>query len=175
MKTIRFALLLGLAVLLTGCQGSPDVSIENQHISLNPAGAPAATIDAHGNLSIDGETVTVSAPQRQMLARYHDNVVALYAETEALKDIGLNMAGDALQMAGRSIKESIGLAEPASTDAKAQAQAMRAKGEKIEQRAQTLCQRLQRTRELQATLASHIAAFGPYARLDPAPAQLNCL
>lgn len=168
-KIARLIGLVALTSLLAACHRGHDISIDGHSITMHAADVPAATITSTGSLSVGPKLIDVSPDQRQMLMHFYNGVVSIEKGSEAMKQAGLDMAGNALHAAGHSIANAVGVASDSSAAGKATTQAIQAKGDVMEKKALQLCARVQQIKSLQASMATQIPAFKPYAGLDPAP------
>lgn len=168
-KIVRLIGLVALTSLLAACHRGHDISIDGHSITMHASDQPAATITSTGSLSVGPKLIDVSPDQRQMLMHFYSGVVSIQASSKAMKQAGVDMAGDALHVAGHSIASAVGVAADSSTADKATAQAIQTKGDAMEKKAHQLCIRVHQIKSLQTTMATQIPAFKPYAGLDPAP------
>ncbi|GAP65035.1 lipoprotein [Mizugakiibacter sediminis] len=169
MPTHRSSLLLAaaLGVALSGCgRAAPDgavatgdayIAIRDGLAIVRARGLPDASIAADGALRI-GETAIATTPaQREQLARFH-------AEAVALRDDGIATGRAGLAVAGHAIGAVIsGLAggDPDRIDKDVDARARI-----VEARARKLCADLAQLRTTQDAIASALPAFRPYARIS---------
>lgn len=169
-------LLLALTALLVACSGSgSDVQvfggstdIINSHITLHDgvvtiraSGVPDATVDANGQLRIDGHDVTVNDAQRSLLQRYNASAQTMRSDAIATGKAGVATATKAVSAAAGKI-----------TGADS-AEAARAKAEEaaddVKQAAAKICEDLATMKSAQDEVATQLEAFKPYAHaLDDA-------
>lgn len=167
MKVLASALLMG--ALLVGCGGHSEsttsgsaqvngsgVTFDNNSVTLNRSGLPAARIGADGSLRIAGKPVALNAAQQQAMRGY-------YAQLQAVAkqgiEIGTKGRGVRCARGGRSAQ---GRAErqPDQIGGKIEAEA-----DTFKQHALQICDRLVGLRTAQDAAASLIPAFAPYASL----------
>jgi hypothetical protein len=168
-KIVRLISLVALTSLLAACHRGHDISVDGHSVTLHVDDQPAATITSRGSFSVGSKLIDVTPDQRQLLIRYYNGVVDIHRGVESLKKAGFAMAGKSLDMAGQSVKQAVGLASDSSTAGKAAAKAMQDKGQQMEQAAAQLCRTVGEVKQWQASIATQIAAFKPYAELDAAP------
>lgn len=168
-KTASLFCLVVFAALLGGCHRGQDISIDGHSVTLHADNKPAATITSRGSFSVGSKLVDITPDQRQLLIRYYNGVGAIHRGVEAMKDQGIAMAGAAVHTAGHSVAQAVGIASDSSVADKANAKAMQSKGQQMQQAAMQLCGEVNEVRQWQASIAAQIAAFKPYAGLDPAP------
>lgn len=168
-KTASLFCLVVIAVLLGGCHRGQDISVDGHSVTLHANDKPAATITSRGSFSVGSKLIDVTPDQRQLLIRYYNGVVAIHRGVQDVKDQGLAMAGAAVHTAGHSVAQAVGIASDSSVADKAHAEAMQDKGQKMQQAAMQLCGEVNEVKQWQASIAAQIAAFKPYAGLDPAP------
>lgn len=167
LRLVALTALVALATLLAACGShGQNISFDGHSVTLHTSGEPAATITSRGSLSVGSKAIDLTPVQRQLLLRYYNRVTAIHGEAEALKQAGIDLAGQAVHKAGHSIKQAVGLASSAST---VDVDDLDAAGDKIDQRAHALCSNVGKAKTLQATLSKTIKAFAPYADIDPAP------
>lgn len=167
-KTASLFCLVVLAALLGGCHRGHDISFDGHSVTLHANSQPAATITSRGSFSVGSKLIDVTPDQRQLLIRYYNGVMDIHRGVESLKKAGFAMAGKSLDMAGESVKQAVGLSDSSTAD-KAAAEAMQDKGRQMEQAAAQLCRTVGEVKQWQASIATQIAAFKPYAGLDAAP------
>lgn len=168
-KTASLFCLVVFAALLGGCHRGHDISVDGHSVTLHADDQPAATITSRGSFSVGSKLIDVTPDQRQLLIRYYNGVVAIHRGVQAVKDQGLAMAGEAVHTAGHSIGKAVGIASDSSAADKASAKAMQDKGQQMQQTAMQLCGKVDEVKRWQVSIAAQIAAFKPYAGLDPAP------
>ena len=153
------------AALLAGCDkdGGP-AHASFQHFEVNNDALvtvhsrtrPDATINAAGDLTIDGKPVTTTTMQRQLLQRYFTQVQGIRSDAIATGQQGVALAG-------KAIGEVVGglmAGDPDRIGERVEAEAG-----KVEAKAAQICVRLGAIRSVQEALASDLAAFRPYATI----------
>lgn len=169
MKIMHLIGLIALTATLTACHQGNVASVDGTLITLHADNAPAATISAQGDLRIDKTSVDLSAAQRRLLTRYHDGIMAIDSSRKALTQTSTDVAGKSMKLAGKSIKQAVGLGHDSSSALAAAEQDINRAGDAIGKKALALCTRLEKIRNLQAALDRQLDAFKPYADIDPAP------
>ncbi|MEB2231145.1 DUF2884 family protein [Xanthomonas campestris pv. campestris] len=167
MKVLASALLMG--ALLVGCGGHSEsttsgsaqvngsgVTFDNNSVTLNRSGLPAARIGADGSLRIAGKPVALNAAQQQAMRGY-------YAQLQAVAkqgiEIGTKGAAFGAHAAGEALKGVLsGNPDPIGEKIEAEA-------DTFKQHALQICDRLVGLRTAQDAAASLIPAFAPYASL----------
>lgn len=169
MKVLASALLIG--ALLVGCGGHSEsttsgsaqvngsgVTFDNNSVTLNRSGLPAARIGADGSLSIAGKPVALNAAQQQAMRGY-------YAQLQAVAkqgiEIGTKGAAFGAHAAGEALKGVLS-GNPDQIGEKIEAEA---EADTFKQHALQICDRLVGLRTAQDAAASLIPAFAPYASL----------
>jgi len=161
---------LALAVLTTACSGSGSdvqvfggstdiinnrITLHDGVVTIKASGVPDATVNAQGQLAIDGHDVAVNGAQRTLLQRY--NAAAQAMRTDA---IATGKAGASTAM------KAVGAAASKITDAEG-AEAARAKAEEaasdVKQAAAKICEDVAAMKSAQDELATQLEAFKPYA------------
>ncbi|HET6555543.1 MAG TPA: DUF2884 family protein [Dyella sp.] len=170
-------LLLAMATLTAACSGGSGSDVQvfggstdiiNNRITLHEgsvtvraSGAPDATVDAHGQLAIDGHDVTVNDAQRALLQRYNAAAQAMRTDAIATGKAGVATATKAIGAAAGKITGSAN-ADEASAKADEAAADVKAAAAKI-------CDDLVSMKTAQDELATQLEAFKPYAHaLDDA-------
>jgi len=156
------ALLLAflLAPVLAGCSGHGGtasnryVSFVGDTVVVKAPGHPDARVDANGDLRIGNSTVVVNPSQRDLLKRYHGQVLAV-------RDDGLatGKQGAALGMhAIGSVVNNLVAGTPDKID-----QDMDARGKTAEVTADRMCSDLGQLKATQDEVAAQLPVFRPFA------------
>lgn len=161
-KTACLLALVAATALLTACHRGNDISFDGRSVTLHADNAPAATITSRGSFSVGPKLVEISPDQRQLLIRYYNGVVAIHQDTG---NVAMDIAGKAVEKAGHSIGDALDIASSSSTAGKAS----QGDEKQMQQSIAGFCARIEQVEQLQATLATRIDAFKPYAGIDPAP------
>ncbi len=159
-----------LAALTTACSGSGDdvqvfggnIDIINNRITLHDgvvtiktSGVPDATVNAQGQLAINGHDVAVNDAQRAVLQRYNTAAQAMRTDAIATGKAGASTATQAVTAAAGKITGAEG------------AEAARAKAEEaaanVKQAAAKICEDVATMKSAQDELATQLEAFKPYA------------
>ncbi len=157
--------LLMLALAVAGCgAGSGHDSVlsyisvvDDQHIAVHASKVPDAVISAAGDLAIEGRNVTLDASQKSLLARYFASAMAIRKDGVAVGVAGAETGGNAL----RSVAAGLTGGDPDKIGAEVEASAA-----KIDIEVGKLCSDLAQLQSTQASIATTLAAFKPYAALD---------
>lgn len=166
MSPMKSVLVPVFAVLLASCSvdDSGDssgvfrhFSIDNGSVAVHAQGVADAVVDAGGNLTIAGKSVSTSAAQRQLLARYHDSILTLRNAAVAAGKAGIKTAGKAIG----SVIAGLASGNPDKIDAQVNAQAGQ-----VAARVAELCGALREIRSTQDAIAAQIEAFRPYATIS---------
>ncbi|WP_201312806.1 DUF2884 family protein [Dyella sp. EPa41] len=163
-------LLLALTALLAACSGSGGdvlvfggntdiinnrITMHDGVITIKASGVPDATVNAQGQLAIDGHDVAVSDAQRSLLQRYNAAAQAMRTDAIATGKAGVATATQAVSAAAGKI-----------TGADS-AEAARAKAEEtattVKEAAAKICEDLAAMKSAQDELATQLDAFKPYA------------
>lgn len=163
-------LLLGT---LTACHQSEDVSVDGNRVILHPSGEPPAEIDARGNFSVAHKKIELPADQQALFVLYHDAVVAVHRDRDALKEGGKAMARQGLHLAGNQIRDALAHSSSSAQESKEVAARIQTKGEALGETGQALCREIHQLERTQSKLAEQVSAFKPYANID-ASAQVHC-
>lgn len=164
--TMTLAICTVLSIsLLAGCDrdGGP-AHASFQHFEINNAdlvtvharGKPDATVNAAGDLRIEGKAVATTPAQRRLLARY-------FTEVQGIRGDAIATGQEGVALAGKAISEVIGglaAGDPDRIGDRVEAQAG-----KVEAQASQICVRLGQIRSVQELLAADLAAFKPYATI----------
>lgn len=137
------------------------ITFDSNGMVVHALGQPDAHVSRDGSLSIGGNTVAVTAAQRQLLKRY-------YVEAIATMDSGEAMGKHGITMAERGIGDAI--ASIFHRDSATAEKRMDAESQKIETAATALCTDIKTLGATQKEIASEIPAFAPYASGD----QMRC-
>ncbi len=129
----------------------------NNEIAIHPSSGPDATVSADGNLVIDGKTVAVTPPQRDLLKAYFTGAIALRNDAIATGAAGVATAGQAIG----SVVSGLANGKPDEIGP-----AVEARAAKVEAQAMKICVDLTALRTTQDSLASQLPAFRPYATID---------
>ncbi len=166
---LRIVGMVAAVAMLAACHRGQDITFDGHSISLHASGQPTATITSRGSFSVGSKLVDVTPAQRQLFLRYYNRATAIHADTQALKQAGVNLAGKTLKAAGESIKQAVAPATGGSTSPQAPGAVAQAAGDRITRRAHALCQEVQQAQALQALLSTQVPAFKPYADIETAP------
>ena len=163
---IATATLISVA-LLAGCDrdGGP-AHASFQHFEVNNDALVTvhsrtkadATVNAAGDLTIDGKAVSTNPAQRQLLQRY-------YTEVQGIRGDAIAVGRQGVSLAGKAIGEVVGglmAGDPERIDKRVEAEAA-----KVEAKAAQICVRLGAIRTVQEALAADLAAFRPYTTIRP--------
>ena len=161
---------LALAVL-TACSGGTGSDVQvfgsstdtiNRHITLHNGsvtikaeGVPDATVDAAGQLSINGQNVQETDAQRALLKRYSASAQAMHDHAIATGKAGVDTAAEAVSAAASKM---IGSDSAEQTRAKAEAAA-----DNVKQAAAKICDDMADMKAAQDELAIQMDAFKPYS------------
>ena len=174
MKRICMIVLLISLFALGGCQRSEDVSVDGNRVVLHPPGTSSATITANGSFSVGQKEVALSADQQALFTQYHDAVVTVHRDRDAIKNEGMAIASDGLHLAGKKLRNVLAHSASTAQESEKIAATMQTKGQSIGKTALTLCKEAQDLQRLQGTLATQVEAFKPYADVNAAPG-VNCV
>lgn len=172
MNKIHMPLLLTLILTLTACQHD-DVSVNDRSVVLHPPGTPSATIDPDGHFSVDRKKIQLSSSQQAQLRQYHDAVMEVHRERDAIKNQGKAMAREGLSLAGKQLHNALARSGSSAKPTEKTAREMQTQAEGMAKSAHTLCRKVQKLNAGQALLAEQISAFKPYANINAAPG-VNC-
>jgi hypothetical protein len=132
------------------------ITVNAGTVTLHSAGAPDATINAGGDLSIGGNALTTDAAQREQLQHYYNSVLAIRDHGIATGKAGAAVAGEAI----KSVASGLANGDPdqigKQVDAKAQ---------KVTDAAMKICQDIDGIKAAQDNLATQLPAFKPYAAI----------
>lgn len=158
------ATLLSVA-LLAGCDadGGP-AQASFQHFEVNNDALVTvhsrtkadATVNAAGDLMIDGKAMATSPAQRQLLQRY-------YTEVQGIRSDAIAVGRQGASLAGKAIGEVVGglmAGDPDRINKRVEAEAA-----KVEAKAAQICVRLGAIHNVQEALAADLAEFRPYATI----------
>lgn len=161
---IATATLLSIA-LMAGCDrdGGP-AHASFQHFEVNNEALVTvhsrtksdATVNAAGDLSVDGKPVATTPAQRQLLQRY-------FTEVQGIRSDAIAVGKQGASLAGKAIGEVIG--GLAAGDPDRISDRVEAEAGKVEAKAAQICIRLGAIRNVQEALAKDLAAFRPYATI----------
>lgn len=129
----------------------------SNEIAIHARSGPDATVSADGNLTIDGKTIVVTAPQRDLLKSYFAGAIALRNDAVATGAAGVATAGQAIG----SVVSGLANGKPDEIGP-----AVEARAAKVEAQAKKICVDLSALRTTQDALASQLSAFRPYATID---------
>lgn len=158
----RLIPLLALGALAAGCNSGSYTSTDHGRIvvrggvvELKPDGAPKATIDQGGALSVDGKAVAVDDHQRDLLRRY-------YAQASAIREHGIETGKAGAAMAGEALK---GVAESIGGDKNSVDKRVAAQSKQITAQVMKICDDLAGVKAVQDELAASLPAFKPYGAI----------
>ena len=166
MNTARhIACLILFAIATAGCSHDAENTSAFQHISVlsgariavHAHGGPDAIVSADGDMSIDGKTVAVTPPQRDLLKQYFAGAIALRNDALATGAAGVATAGQAIG----GVVSGLVNGKPDEIGP-----AVEARAAKVEARAAKVCADLSVLRSKQEAIAGQLAAFRPYATID---------
>ena len=161
---IATATLLSIA-LLAGCDSDRGPSSDSfQHFEVNNDAlvtvhsrtSSEATVNAAGDLTIDGKPVATTATQRQLLQRY-------FTQVQGIRGDAIAVGKQGVALAGKAINEVVGglmAGDPDRINKRVEVEAS-----KVESKAEQICIRLGAIRDVQEALATELAAFRPYATI----------
>lgn len=138
-----------------------SITFDSNGIVVHALGHPDAHIGRDGGLSIDGNAVTVTPAQQQLLKHY-------YLQARDVMDSGKAVGKQGVQMATHSIGAAVRAifhGDSSSADKQLDTQS-----QSIEAAADALCDDVNALGATQKTLADQIPAFKPYASSD----QVQC-
>ena len=121
---------------------------------------PRAEITPQGDFLVEGETVPVTAAQRELLLDHRRHLIGLAQTGMAIGAQGADIAGTALTGIGGALFGG-------EEGRKAYEQRIEAEAEKIKDEALRLCALLPELHASQQALAASLPAFAPYATLQP--------
>jgi hypothetical protein len=131
------------------------ITLHDGVVTIRASGVPDATVNAQGQLAVDGHDVAVSDAQRSLLQRY--NAAAQTMRTDA---IATGKAGAAT--AAKAVSAAAGKITGADSAEAARAQAEEAAAN-VKQAAAKICDDLETMKSAQDELATQLEAFKPYA------------
>ncbi|WP_165418537.1 DUF2884 family protein [Dyella amyloliquefaciens] len=159
-----------LAALTTACSGSDDdvhvlggstdfinnrITLHDGVVTIKASGVPDATVNAQGQLAIDGHDVAVNDAQRTLLQSYNAAAQTMRTDAIATGKAGASTATQAVTAAADKITGAEG------------AEAVRAKAEEaaanVKQAAAKICEDVATMKSAQDELATQLEAFKPYA------------
>jgi hypothetical protein len=149
-----------LAPVLAACSdhgGSTSgqyVSFVGDTVVVKVNGKPEARVDANGDLRIGTDTVAVNPSQRDLLKRYHSQVLAVRDDGIATGKQGAALGMHALG----SVVSNLVAGTPDKID-----QDMDSRGKKVEVTADRMCSDLRRLKATQDEVAAQLPAFRPFA------------
>lgn len=155
-----------LVLLVAGCgaregaetgAGQLNLDVLGQSYTLKASGAPSATVDADGELRIDGKAVALTPHQRALVRAYHAEIGGIASDGIEIGKQGLALAGKAVTEAFKGILDG----NPQTIGPNIEAE-----GERIKAQALKICDRLAVLRSAQDALAASVPEFAPYAELD---------
>lgn len=168
MRAYLLPIMLFSAASLLGCAGGDNdnsitnyISIHDGSVAVHAPHRADANITAAGKLSIAGQSITVTAPQRDLLKHYYATALALRDHGIATGAAGMATASQALS----SVASGLASGQPDKIDAEVNASAA-----KIEAKVALICNDLADIRSTQEALASQLAAFQPYALIKDSEA-----
>jgi len=151
------------AGLLAGCNNGSlssttiangGIVVDGDQVALHSTGGIGATLDASGNLAVEGKPVTVDAMQRQHLQQYYQGALAVREHGIATGKAGAAIGVQALKSAAAHVTGGDGAQADASFDAATR---------RVDQAASKICLDLQQIKAAQDRLAVELAAFKPFA------------
>lgn len=168
MRAFLLSTMLLTAACLTGChdRDSHDtitsyLSLHDGSVAVHAPGRPDALINAAGDLTIAGKSVTVTSAERDLLKHYYATALAIRDHGIATGMAGMATAGKAIS----SVASGLASGNPDKIDAEVNASA-----DKVEAKAALICNDLADIRTTQETLASQLEAFRPYALIKASEA-----
>ncbi|NKJ23795.1 DUF2884 family protein [Dyella sp. SG609] len=160
-----------LCVLAAGCESGSYTSTDHGRITqrhglilLNAQGAPEATIDQAGALSIDGKDIGIDDRQRELLRRY-------YISATAIRQHGIETGKAGAAMAGEALK---GVAESVAGDKDSVDKRVEAQTQKITAQVMKICDDLADIKVAQDQLATSLPAFKPYTGIVDEKSVTDC-
>lgn len=160
MQSKILLLLFLLAPVLAACSnhGSPAsgryVSFVGDTIVVKTPDQPDAQISANGDLRIGNRTVVLNPSQRDLLKRYHSQVLAVRDDGMAAGKQGAALGMHAIG----SVVNNLVAGTPDKID-----QDMDARGKTVEVTAQRMCSDLGRLQATQGEVTAQLPAFRPFA------------
>ena len=158
----RLIPLLALCALAAGCESGSFTSTDHGRIAvrggvveLSTDGAPKATIDQAGALTVDGKTIAIDDHQRDLLRHY-------YANATAIRQHGIDTGKAGAAVAGEALK---GVAESAKGDPDSVSRRVEAQTQQITANVMKICDDLAGIKAVQEDLGSALPAFKPYAAI----------
>ncbi|MGL6289611.1 MAG: hypothetical protein ACRC2H_02875 [Silanimonas sp.] len=127
-------------------------------------GLPKAELTPQGDLLIDGVAVPMNTAQREAALAYRGEVVAIGEAGMAMGQKGMDIAGDALALAAKSMLGG----DTAENEAR-----IEAKGKAMEVEGLALCERVESLAAAQSRLAELLPEFKPYAEAMNVEADCN--
>jgi len=163
--------ILALAVLTTACSGSGDdvqvfgggtdiinhrITMHDGVITIKAPGAPDATVNAQGQLTIDGHDIAVNDAQHALLQRYSAAGQKMHDDAIATGKAGAETASKAVgavtgKMTGAESSEEV-------------KQKVEAAAQDVRLAAAKICDDLAEMKSAQDTLANQLDAFKPYGQ-----------
>jgi len=161
MTTIaRHAFALAPALLLAACGSDTSFHhfslVDASHVALHARNAPTATLDADGELAIDGKPVAVTPAQQALLKDYHVGIRTLVRDAAATGAAGVATGATAIA----AVASGLANGDTQAIDAK-----VNAKAAQVEAAAMRICTDLAALRNQQEVIARQLPAFAPYATI----------
>jgi hypothetical protein len=152
------------AALLAGCIVSSDddgtmghIAFGNDAVTVHARARPDAVVSADGSLRIDGDPVTLTAPQQALLKSYYADALRLRSDGFAVGKAGIAVAGKAVGSAIRGLVSS----DPDRIEAEVEADAAH-----VEAKVAELCGHLAELEATQDAIATSLPVFKPYAAIE---------
>ncbi|WP_199100223.1 DUF2884 family protein [Dyella sp. ASV21] len=133
-----------------------QITLHNDVVTIKAPGAPNATVDSNGTLSIDGHAVAVNEAQRALLQRYNGGARQIREDAIATGKAGVATAQKAIGAAAGKLTGADS-AEETKQKVEAAKQDVRATASRI-------CDDLATMKSAQDELAPQLDAFKPYAQ-----------
>jgi Protein of unknown function (DUF2884) len=130
------------------------ITVSDGTVTLHSNGAPDATINATGDLSIGGNALTTDAAQREQLQHYYSSVLAVRDHGIATGKAGAAVAGEALKSVASGLVNGNPDEIGKQVDAKAKV---------VTDAALKICQDIDEIKAAQDNLAGQLPSFKPYA------------
>ena len=132
------------------------ITVNDGTVTLHGNGAPEATINATGDLSIGGNVLTTDAAQREQLQHYYSSVLAVRDDGIATGKAGAAVAGEAIKSVASGLVNGNPDQIGKQVDAKAKV---------VTDAALKICQDIDGIKAAQDNLAGQLPAFKPYAMI----------
>jgi hypothetical protein len=144
-----------------GDSGSTSIAnggivVRGEQVVLHGTGGVDGSLDATGNLAVDGRAVAVDATQRDQLRQYYQAAHAVREHGIATGKAGAALALKSVKVAAAHVTGGDGAGADAALDAATR---------RVDREASKICLQLQQIRAAQDRLAATLPAFSPFAHI----------